>query len=295
MLATRNRDTQMNTNALALVAVSFAFALGQATPVSAQDATSKAAVSLPKDTLAIVNGVPIPQSRLSDAMRAARQPDTPELRRLFKQELIAREVLRQGAEKQNYGAKPAVVEAVNASRAATETELYLRDNVHPEPITDAQVQARYSEIVGSMGEEEYKLRILSVADDATAAKVLERLKSGTAFDALVREYSIAASKEDGGEMPWVSFKTPAIEGKTQGVPLAVAQAAAQLPAGGVTPAPLVVDNVRVIVKLEAKRAAHVPTFDQMKGAIRQQLQILALKNASAGFIGAQVQRATIQQ
>src|SRR5207253_4977953 len=111
---------------------------------------------LPTDTLAIVNGVAIPLARLGDAMRAARQPDTPELRRLFKQELIAREVLRQGAEKQNYGMKPAVQEAVNASKAAAETELYLRDNIHPEPITDAQVKARYHEIVGLMGDEEYK-------------------------------------------------------------------------------------------------------------------------------------------
>ncbi|MFJ1256612.1 peptidylprolyl isomerase [Cupriavidus sp. CuC1] len=295
MLTTLNRDMQMKTHSLALVAVSFACALGQAVPVFAQGATSKDNGSLPTDTLAIVNGVAIPLARLDDAMRAARQPDTPELRRIFKQELIAREVLRQGAEKQTYGMKPAVQEAVNASKAAAETELYLRDNIRPAPITDAQVKARYQEIVGSLGDEEYKLRILSVADDATAAKVLERLSSGVAFDALVREYSIAASKEDGGEMPWVSFKTPVSEGKTQGVPLAVAQAATRLSAGGVTPAPVVVDNVRVIVKLDAKRATQVPTFDQMKGAIRQQLQVLALKNASAGFIGAQMQRATIQQ
>lgn len=285
----------MRTNALSFIAVSVAFALGQAAPVFAQQATSKNNSSLPTDTLAIVNGVAIPLARLSDAMRAARQPDTPELRRLFKQELIAREVLRQGAEQQNYGMKPAVQDAVNASKAAAETELYLRDNIHPEPITDAQVSARYHEIVGLMGNEEYKLRILSVADDATAAKVLERLRSGVAFDALVREYSIASSKEDGGEMPWVSFKTPAAEGKTQGVPLAVAQAVTQLSAGDVTPTPIAVDSVRVIVKLEAKRATQVPTFDQMKGAIRQQLQVLALKSASAGFISAQMQRATIQQ
>ncbi len=302
LLTTLNRGTQMKTNALTLVAVSIALALGHALPAFAQDAVkdnggskSESKGSLPAGTLAIVNGVAIPSARLGDALRAARQPDTPELRQLFKQELIAREVLRQGAEKQNYGLKPAVQEAANASKAAAETELFLRDNIHPEPITDAQVKARYQEIVGLMGDEEYKMRILSVADDTTAAKVLERLGAGAAFDALVREYSIASSKEGSGEMPWVSFKTPATEGKTQGVPLAVAQAVTHLSPGGVTPSPIAVDNVRVIVKLEDKRATRIPTFDEMKGAIRQQLQVLALKNASAGFIGAQMQRATIEQ
>ena len=285
----------MKPTSLAHAAACVLFAVGAATPVLAQQSGNEHGHGLPDGTLAIVNGVSIPQTRLTDAMRAAHQADTPEMRRLFKQELIAREVLRQNAEKQRYDTRPAVQEAVMASKAAAETELYLRDNIRPQPINDAQVKARYDAIVSSMGEEEYKLRILSVADDASAAKVLERLKGGEAFDRLVREYSIASSQEDNGAMPWVSFKTPAVEGKTQGVPLPIAKAIPRVPVGGYTTEPIALDNVRVIVKVEGRRPAHAPGFEQMKDAIRAQLQVAALKSASAGFIAAQVRSAKIRE
>jgi peptidyl-prolyl cis-trans isomerase C len=95
------------------------------------------------------------------------------------------------------------------------------------------VRARYDEIVASLGKDEYKPRVIAVADDATAKTVLAQLKAGTAFDALARQYSVAASKEAGGEIAWVSFKNPVVDGKTQGLPLPVAQAITQLPVGAV--------------------------------------------------------------
>jgi parvulin-like peptidyl-prolyl isomerase len=48
-----------------------------------------------------------------------------------------------------------------------------------------------------MGREEYKVRIISVADDRTARTVLEKLRAGVSFDELVRMYSVASSKESG--------------------------------------------------------------------------------------------------
>jgi len=292
---TFKRVVQMKSNASMLAAAGFSLVACLVTSVAAQDAGSAEVAGLPPGTLAIVNGVVIPQARLDDAMRASRQADTPQLRQFLKQELIAREVLRQSAEKQGYESKPEVQQAVSLAKAAAESELYLRDKMRPEPVTDAQVKARYDEIVGMMGDEEYKVRIISVADDQTARTVLEKLRAGTAFDVLVREYSIASSKEAGGEMPWFTFKTPATEGRTQGVPLPIAQAVAHLPVGTVKPEPVVVGDVRVIVRLDGKRATQVPAFDQMKEPIRQQLQIVALGKARAGVIGDLMQQATIQQ
>ncbi len=285
----------MRPTILILTAVSTAFALGGITSASAQNAADPLGANLPADTLAIVNGVAIPQARLREALRASGQSDTPQARQFFKQELITRELLRQYAEKQNYDTKPEVQQAVSVAKAAAETELYMRNNVHPESVSEAQVKARYDEVVGTLGKDEYKLRIISVADDAAAETVLAKIKAGVAFDALVRQYSIASSKEEGGEMPWVSFKTPITEGKTQGVPLPVAEAVIRLPAGGVTPVPIVVNNLRVIVKLEAKRATQVPAFDEMKDTIRQQLQAVAFNKAGARFVGGLMKTAAIQE
>lgn len=111
-------------------------------------------------------------------------------------------------------------------------QLYLKDNVKPEPITDAQVKARYDEIVASLGKDEYKPRLIVVRDAATAATVLAELKVGKPFDGLARQYSIAPSRDVGGELLWISFKTPVEEGKTSGLPVAIiAQTLAKLPAG----------------------------------------------------------------
>ncbi|APA90109.2 peptidyl-prolyl cis-trans isomerase (plasmid) [Paraburkholderia sprentiae WSM5005] len=281
-----------------VLATALALGFGVAAPAFAQTASGPVS-SLSAGTMAIVNGVAIPLSQLDEAVRLAgqkgHQPDTPQLRQLLKQQLIARELFRQGAEKAHYDAKPEVQQAINAAKINAETQLYLKDSIHPEPVTDAQVKARYDEIVASLGKEEYKPRVIAVSDPMTAATVVSELKAGKAFDVLAQQYSVAPSKASGGQLPWVSFKTPVIEGKTNGLPLAVAQAITQLPVGGVTSEPIPAGNARFILKLDAKRPTQVPVFDQIKDTVRQQLQALAFEKAVMQFTGDQMKHATIQQ
>ncbi|WP_325090306.1 foldase protein PrsA [Burkholderia contaminans] len=276
-----------------LIAAAIAWQL--ALPVQAQAQSS----SLPTGEIATVNGTPITKAEVDAVLNASRQPDTPQVRQAIKNQLIAQVVIRQAAEKAGYGNKPEVQTAMQVAKSNAETQLFVRDNVKPESVTDTQVKARYDEIVASLGKEEYKPRIIVAKDAATAATVLAGLKSGQSFDALARQYSQAPSAATGGELPWVSFKTPVMEGKTQGLPLAVAQAITQLPVGGVTPESILLGNdtngPRAIVKVDAKRPTQVPTFDAAKATIRQQLQALAIEKASANFVGGLVKGATIQQ
>ncbi|WP_051381282.1 peptidylprolyl isomerase [Paraburkholderia mimosarum] len=290
---------QINTLIRAACVTAFAsVALGALAPsfVYAADAP---ALSLPAGAVAIVNGVTVAQSQLDAAVREVTaktgQPDTAQLRQTLTNGLVAREVLRQSAEKAHYDQKPEVQQAAVDAKIGTEIQLYLKDNIHPEPVTDDQVKARYDAIVASLGKDEFKTRIISVTDEATAKAVLGKVKSGGAFDALARQYSIAPTKANGGEMPWVSYPVPATEGKTQGLPLVLAQTIAKLPVGGMTPQPVQVGNVWVIVKLDAKRAMQLPAFDQAKGAMRQQLEALALQKAAAQFTANQLKTANIQQ
>lgn len=109
----------------------------------------------------------------------------------------------------------------------------------------------------------------------------------------------APSKATGGELSWISLKTPLAEGNTQGLPLTLAQAITELPPGAVTPAAIPVGQganaPRVIVKLDERRPTQVPTFDQAKDTIRQYLQALALEKAIAQFTEALMKNAAIQQ
>ncbi|KVL25433.1 peptidylprolyl isomerase [Burkholderia territorii] len=276
-----------------LIATAVAWQL--ALPIQAQAQSS----SLPGGAIATVNGTPITKAEVDAVLQASHQPDTPQFRQTIKNQLIAQVLIRQAAEKANYGDKPAVKQAMQLAKSNAETQLFLRDNVKPAPVTDAQVKARYDEIVASLGKEEIKPRIIVTKDAATAATVQAGLKAGQSFDAVARQYSQAPSAAAGGELPWVSFKTPVTEGNTQGLPLAVAQAMTQLPAGGVTPQSIALGNdvngPRAIVKVDARRPTQVPTFDAAKATIQQQLQVLAVEKASAEFVGGLMKGAKIQQ
>jgi len=245
--------------------------------------------------VATVNGTSITQAEVDAVLRASRQPDTPQVRQAIKNQLITRVLIQQAAEKANYGSKPEVQAAMLVAKSNAETQLYLKDNVKPEPVTDVQVKSRYDEIVASLGKDEYKPRVIVVRDAVTAATVLSELKAGKSFEGLARQYSIAPSRDTGGDLPWVSFKTPATEGKTSGLPFTIAQTLEKLPAGAITSESIPVDGARAIVKLDAKRPTQVPAFNQAQATIHQQLEALALEKASAQFVGSLLKRATIQQ
>ncbi|WP_175952031.1 peptidylprolyl isomerase [Burkholderia sp. BCC0405] len=271
-----------------LIATAIAWQL--TVPAKAQTAAAPATT-----TVATVNGTPITNAEVDAVLQASKQPNSPQIRQAIKNQLIARVLIQQAAEKANYASKPEVRAAMQAAKANAETQLFLRDNVKPAPVTDADVKARYDEIVASLGKDEYKPRLIVVKDVATAATVLSELKAGKPFDSLARQYSIAPSRDAGGALPWVSFKTPAAEGKTSGLPVAIAQVLEKLPVGAVTPDSVPVDGARAIVKLDAKRPTQVPAFNAVKTTIQQQLQALALEKASADFVGGLLKNATIQQ
>ncbi|WP_325088876.1 peptidylprolyl isomerase [Burkholderia contaminans] len=277
--------TKTTPNRLLLIAV-----LAGALSGTAHAETAPAAA-----TVATVNGTPITQADVDTLLRASGQPDSPQIRQAIKNQLITRVLVQQAAEKANYGDKPEVKAAVQQAKTNAEVQLYLRDNVKPEPVTEEQVKARYDELVAALGKNEYKPRLIVVQDPVTAATVLSELKAGKSFEGLARQYSMAPSRDTGGELPWVSFHTPATEGKTSGLPLPVAQALEKLKVGAVTNDSIPVDGVRAIVKLDAKRPTQVPGFATAKPVLQQQLQAAAVEKASAQMIGNLLKDAKITQ
>lgn len=270
------------------------------TPIAHADpAPVTAEEKLPAGTVAVVNGVAITQSALDDAVKsvAARtgRPDTPQLRDAIKRQLIAREVLRQNAMKAHFNDMPAVLQAAAAAKESVMIAAYLEANVHPAAITDEQVRARYDELVASLGKKEYKPRVIATKDAADAWKALAALKHGQSFDAVAQQYSVIPSRTAGGAMPWVSFKLPVAEGHTQGLPFRLAQAISRLKPGGVTPQPVLADNMHLIVKLDAVRPTKALSFDEAKEALRKTLQVGEQRAASTRFVASQVQAATIQE
>lgn len=254
---------------------------------------------LPAGAYATVNGVALPQAQLDATAQALAsrtgQPVTPQLLDVARQQLIVREVLRQAADKAGYGTRPEVQQAARETAADVAIQLYIRDHAHAAPVTDAQVKARYDAAVATLGTQEYKWSMISVPDVATAQRVQAALKSGQDFAAVARQYSIAPSRAAGGEMPWISFPSPATEGRTQGLPLPLAQALTSLPIGGVTSQPVQAGNMWIVAKLDSKRVMRVPPFDEAKGSIRNQLQAQLQAHAVTQLTGSLLRAAAVQQ
>ncbi|AKZ64284.1 hypothetical protein F506_17870 [Herbaspirillum hiltneri N3] len=252
--------------------------------------------ALPAGVAAIVNGKKIPESQIQEAARLTGLPDSPQLRGAVKAQLIARELFRQQAEKnKSLENRPEVKKAMQDAKEAAVIQTYLRDAIKPTPVTEVMVREQFNAIVASLGPNEYKARLIQVADDTAAQKVLEQLKSGADFAQLAAQVSSANNKTKGGELEWVSFKLPAQEGKTQNLPLPVAQAISQLVPGGLTQTPVVWNNERYVIKLDQLRPTQIPQYDDVKGALRQTMERQALERATMTLVGDLTKSAKIEQ
>ncbi|AXF06525.1 hypothetical protein CUJ91_00430 [Paraburkholderia graminis] len=262
---------------------------------SAEKSVEAATGPLPANAVARVNNVVITQAQLDDAVRASNAPDTPVLRTSIKNQLIARELFRQAAEKQHYESRPQVVAAVEQAKTVAMTAAYLRDQVKPAPVTDADVKAKYDAIVATLGEFEYKPSAIAAKDADTAQTVLTQLKKGTDFAQLAKQYSQGPGAAQGGALNWISFKTPIQPGNTQNWPQPLAEALVKLPQGGVSSAPVQVGDAFWILRVDEKRATQVPQYDQIKDALRKQLEQVALQKATAQVVVDLMKNARIQQ
>jgi peptidyl-prolyl cis-trans isomerase C len=247
------------------------------------------------EVVARVNDVAITRAQRDAARTAANLPDTPASRQAVTNQLIARELFRQAAERQHYDTRPQVVAAVEQAKSAAMIAAWLRDQVKPAPVTDADVKARYDAVVGTLGDTEYKASAIVLADQAGADTVLTQLRNGGDFARLAQQYSQGPTAAQGGALDWVSFRTPLEPGRTQNWPQPLAEALVALPAGALTAAPVAVDGRYWILRVDAKRPTQVPAFDAVKGVLRQQLEQAALETATAQIVVDLLKRARIQQ
>ncbi len=258
--------------------------------------TAARADALPAGVVAIVNGTQITQAQLDRAVAQTGMPANANVLQALKQQLIARELFRQQAAKNpTYEKLPAVKQAVQDAHDGAITQAWLKDNIKPTPVTDAQVKARYDAIVASLGDKEFKARVIQVGDDVTATQVISQLKQGGDFAKLAQQYSTAANKARGGELDWVSFKVPAEEGKTQNLPLPLAREIAAMPPGAASAAPVEAGNQRYIVKVDAVRPTQVPAYETARPAIKQALEAAELERATVQVVGGLLKTAKVVQ
>ena len=264
-------------------------------PAAVTAAPAAAASALPAGVVARVNNVSITQDQVDQAVHAANVPDTPVLRASIKNQLIARELFRQAAEQAHYATRPEVEAQVAQLKTGVIVQAYLRDQIKPVPVTDADVKAQYDKIIATLGDSEYKPSVIAVKDAATAQTVLDQLKKGVDFAQLAKQYSQGPGAAQGGALNWISFKTPIQAGNTQNWPQPLAEALVKLPQGAVSSEPVQVGDAFWILRVDQKRPTQVPQFDQTKDVLRKQLEQVAIEKATTQVVAGLIRNAHIQQ
>jgi EpsD family peptidyl-prolyl cis-trans isomerase len=259
--------------------------------------TSAEATAAADKPLATVNGVAIPNKLYEQAVKQAvaqGNPDTPQLRAAVKSQLIARELFVQEAAKQKLDKDPQVVAAVEEARRTAMLQKYLQGTLQIKQVTEQDVKAHYEKAKASLGAKEFQLRAIMLNSEQRAKEVRDQAVKGKDFAELARQWSLAPSATRGGELGWVSFKTPAQEGETQGLPLPIAQAVEKLQKGKVAE-PIAVQSTWWLVKLDDVRPTKAPTFDQAKPNIYKLLQAKELERATGELFSRLSKSATITQ
>ncbi|AXF06401.1 peptidylprolyl isomerase (plasmid) [Paraburkholderia hospita] len=101
--------------------------------------------------VATVNDEIITQADLDNAVAVSGARDTTVLRRTLRHRLIAMELLRQAAEKPRHvNATRGIRRASEASGIIEVIRQYLRDTVRPSAVTEADVWARYAQVIKSL-------------------------------------------------------------------------------------------------------------------------------------------------
>jgi peptidyl-prolyl cis-trans isomerase C len=245
--------------------------------------------------VATVNGVPVKATLFQRALQQALsqgQTDSPQLRESIASQLVARELLIQAAAKQGLDKDPEVQAIAEEAKRTAMMQRYMRQVVKPNPVTEEQVKAYYEKAKAGAGAREFKLRVMLLPNAVRAKELQAELAKGKDFAELARQWSLAPSSTRGGELQWVTFKSPPQEGQTSGLPLPIAQAVEKLQKGKISD-PIEIQGKWWVVKLDDVRPVKIPPFEQARQEIFNLLSAQEMERATSALVQQLSQGATI--
>jgi peptidyl-prolyl cis-trans isomerase C len=217
--------------------------------------------------LAIVNGKPVPSSRakaLVQQLERSGRPVDASMMGQVKDEVIMREIFMQEAIKRGVPQSANYKDQMELARQSILIRELFNDHQTKNPVTDAQIKAEYDKYVAANAGQEYRARHILVADEARAKALIASLKAGAKFEELATKESMdKGSGANGGDLDWASANTfvPEFSG-----------AMVKLQKGQLTDAPVQSQFGWHIIRLDDVRAAQLPSFEEVKGELGQQLQ-----------------------
>lgn len=217
--------------------------------------------------VAIVNGKAVPKARLDSlAQQIARsgRPVTPDMENQLREEVIAREVFMQEAEKQGLSASEDFKVQMELARQTILIRELFADYQKKNPVTEADLKAEYDKFAAANGGKEYKARHILVEKEAEAKAIIASLKKGGKFEDIAKKQSKdPGSGAKGGDLDWAN---------PSGYVPEFSEALLKLNKGQLTDAPVKSQFGYHVIRVDDIRSAQLPSFEEVKPQIAQQMQ-----------------------
>jgi peptidyl-prolyl cis-trans isomerase C len=216
--------------------------------------------------LAVVNGKPVPSSRveaLKQQVERSGRPVTPEILAQIKEELIAREIFMQEARKRGLEASEDYKTQLELARQSLLIRELFANFQKKNPVTDAEIKAEYDKFVAANGGKEYRARHILVEKEDEAKALIADLKKGGKFEDLAKKASKdPGSGANGGDLDWASAASYVPE---------FASALVKLEKGQLTDVPVKSQFGFHVIRVDDIREAQLPKLEEVKPQITQQL------------------------
>ncbi|GAB2737185.1 peptidylprolyl isomerase [Melaminivora jejuensis] len=225
------------------------------------------AVPAVAQNLAVVNGKAVPKERaemLKQQVERSGRPITPEIEGQIKEEVIAREIFMQEAQKRGLEASADYKAQMELARQTILIRELFADYQKTHPVTDEEIKAEYDKFAAANAGKEYKASHILVEGEDEAKSIIAALKKGGKFDEIAKKQSKdPGSGARGGDLGWANPGSYVPE---------FSEALTKLEKGKTTQEPVKSQFGWHIIRLDDTREAELPKLDEVKPQIAQQLQ-----------------------
>ena len=225
------------------------------------------ALPVAAQNLAIVNGKAVPKERvetLKQQVERSGRPISPEMENQIKEEVIAREIFMQEAQKRGLEATSDYKAQMELARQTILIRELFVDFQKTNPVTDAEIQAEYDKFAAANAGKEYKASHILVEKEDEAKAIIAALKKGGKFEEIAKKQSKdPGSGARGGDLDWANPSSYVPE---------CTEAQGKLEKGKLTQTPVKSQFGWHIIRLDDVREAQLPKIDEVKPQIAQQLQ-----------------------
>ncbi|WP_114972141.1 peptidylprolyl isomerase [Rhodoferax ferrireducens] len=217
--------------------------------------------------VAIVNGKAVPKARvdaLAQQLARSGRPVTPEMEGQLKDEVIAREIFIQEAQKQGLDVTDDFKVQLELARQTILIRELFGNYQKANPVTDVEIKAEYDRFAAANGGKEFRARHILVEKEDEAKAIIAQLKKGGKFEEIAKKSSKdPGSGAKGGDLDWAGAGNYVAE---------FSEALSKLTKGKMTETPVKTQFGYHIIRLDDVRDAQLPKFDEVKPQISQQLQ-----------------------